>query len=229
MAQLEEIQIFKKPIIEFENQKNSYECAFLAPLKICVKLETTAALDTPLTFQFIYTDGDNDKILKDIELNSPQPKKQKFNVELSFENLVKTIGQALKPQCILMDVSYKGEKVARCPFFIGAWDSTHQYVVAEDEDDLEEFEEMEEEEFEEGEEGEEMWEEEEIGEEEMKQLQAEAEAQEKQEGEAQKEGLSYEELDKIEANAETLKNFMKAVTAKASEGVYRKPVEKLNE
>ena len=101
----QKVQIFKKPIFEFPGLAKDESMPYLQPLKVTIKLETLISLVAPLEFKFILTDGETDRVLKEVKVQAPNPKKQKFSVEFPW-NMDKTVGDALKPQAIIVDVFY---------------------------------------------------------------------------------------------------------------------------
>ena len=148
----QKIQIFKKPIFEFPGIANDDSLPYLQPLKVVIKLETLVPLEAPLEFKFTLTNGETDRPLKELKVQAPNPKKQKFTVELPWE-MDKTVGDALKSQAIIVDVFYKKEACARMPIMVGVYDPSEKYAIDDDGDfDLEEYEDVNPEEFEEFEE-----------------------------------------------------------------------------
>lgn len=215
----QKIQIFKKPIFEFPGIAKDDSFPYLQPLKVVIKLETLVPLDAPLEFKFTLTNGETDRPLKEVKVQAPNPKKQKFTVELPWD-MDKTVGDALKPQAIIVDVFYKNEACARTPIMVGVYDPTGKYAIDEDDDfDLEEYEDVSPEELEEMEE----LEDEEEDEEEQDPV------QEQKDEKTDEDKMTFESLAKVAMTEEIAATLRKNVSARPMEGFITKKVEQLNE
>lgn len=137
--------------------------------------------------------------MKNIDVDIPDPKKQKFSVELDLSPYTKTVADVIKPSAIIVDVKYQNQVVDRSQIFISGEDKTGKYKVDEDED--------------------EDFGNEEYGEEE-EQEEFEEEEEEEQDAPQQpgSQAYSFEQLADIELTPEILATFVRSVKANFTRG-----------